>query len=140
MALEGQQVAGWVYDTLKADAGAGGVNTLVGGRIYRDRVPQTVPLPAVTVTLVSHVDTNTMGGRRVVAGTLVDVRVVADGTDYENAVAARVDTVLQNAAGARNGVAIVELVRDGVQAFVEDDAGKPYAHVIQTYRSPAYSI
>ena len=139
MAVEGQQVAGWVYDTLVADSGAGGVSTLVGGRIYRDRVPQAASLPAVTVTLVSHVDTNTIGGRRVFAETLVDVRVVGDGTAYQNTVAARVDTVLQNAAGSRNGVFVVEMVRDGVQAFVEDDSGKSYAHVIQTYRTPAYA-
>lgn len=138
MALEGQQVAGWVYDQLVADAGAGGVNTLLGGRIYRDRVPQAAALPAATVTLVSHVDENTAGGSRVFAVTLVDVRVVADGTAYQNTVAARVDAVLQNAAGTRNSVRVVELRRDGVQAFVEDDAGKSYAHVIQTYRSEAY--
>ncbi len=47
--------------------------------------------------------------------------------------------MLQNAAGARNGVTVVELVRDGVQAFIEDDAGKSYAHVIQTYRTEAFA-
>lgn len=139
MALEGQQVAGWVFDTLKADAGAGGVNTLLSGRIYRDRVPQAATLPAATVTMVSHVDENTMGGRRVFAVTLTDVRVVGDGTAYQNTIATRVDTVLQNAAGARNGVTVVELRRDGVQAFIEDEAGKSYAHVIQTYRTEAHA-
>jgi hypothetical protein len=139
MALEGQQVAGWVFDQLVADTGGGGVSTLCGGRIYRDRVPQSDPLPAVTVTLVSHVDTNTVGGRRVFAVTLVDVRVVGAGSSYQNTIAARVDAVLQNASGSRNGVAVVELRRDAVQAFVEDDAGRSYSHVIQTYRSEAYS-
>lgn len=139
MALEGQQVAGWVYDQLVADNGAGGVHTLLGGRIYRDRVPQSAALPAATVTLVSHVDENTVGGRRVFAVTLVDVRVVADGTAYQNTAAARVDTVLQNAAGTRNGVRAVELRREQVQAFIEDDAGKSYAHLILTYRSEAHT-
>lgn len=139
MALEGQQVAGWIYDQLVADAGAGGVATLLSGRIYRDRVPQTVALPAATVTLVSHVDENTLGGNRVFAVTLVDVRVVGDGTAYQNTIAARADTVLQNAGGTRNGVRVVELRREAVQAFVEDDAGKSYAHVVQTYRTEAYA-
>lgn len=139
MAVEGQQVAGWIFDRLVVDAGAGGVNTLVSGRIYRDRAPQGAAAPAVTVTLVSHVDTNTMGGRRVFAETLVDVRVVGDGANYQNAIAARVDTVLQNAAGSRNGVQVVKLRRDGVQAFIEDDSGKSYAHLIQTYRAEAYA-
>lgn len=138
-AIEGQQVAGWILDQLVADAGAGGVNTLLGGRIYRDRVPQSAALPAATITLVSHVDESTLGGRRVFAVTLTDVRVVGDGTAYQNTVAARVDTVLQNASGARNGVTVVELRRDGVQAFVEDEAGKSFAHVIQTYRSEAHA-
>jgi hypothetical protein len=139
MALEGQQVVGWVYDQLVADAGAGGVNTLLGGRIYRDRVPQASTLPAATVSLVSHVDENTVGGRRVFAVTLTDVRVVGDGTSYQNSVASRVDTVLQNAAGGRNGVTIVELRRDGVQAFIEDESGRSYTHLIQTYRTEAHA-
>jgi hypothetical protein len=138
-ALEGQQVAGWIYDQLVADVGAGGVNTLLGGRIYRDRVPQTAALPAATVSLVSHVDENTVGGRRVFAVTLTDVRVVGDGTAYQNTVAARVDTVLQNASGARNGVTVVELRRDGVQAFIEDEAGRAFSHVIQTFRTEAHA-
>lgn len=139
MALEGQQVAGWIYDTLVADSGVGGVNTLVGGRIYRDRVPQSAALPAVTISLVSHVDTNTLGGLRVFANTLVDVRVVGDGTSYQNTIAARIDTVLQNARGTRNGVTINELRRETVQAFVESEAGKSYAHIIETYRTEAYA-
>lgn len=137
--LEGQQVAGWVYDQLVADNGAGGVHTLTGGRIYRDRVPQTALLPAVTVTLVSHVDENTVSGRRVFAVTLVDVRVAGDGTAYQNAIAARVDAVLQEARGSRNGVNVVKLRRDGVQAFIEDEAGKSYSHVIATYRTEAHA-
>lgn len=137
--IEGQQVAGWVYDQLVADAGAGGVNTLTGGRIYRDVVPQAASLPAVTVTLVSATDTNTIGGRRVFANTLVDVRVVGDGTAYQNAVAARVDAVLQNASGSRNSVHVVELRREQVQAFIENDSGKLYAHIVASYRSEAYA-
>lgn len=139
MALEGQQVASWVWDQLLADSGAGGVNTLLGGRIYRDRVPQAAVLPAATITLVSHVDQGTIGGRRVFAVTLIDVRVVGDGTGYQNAVAGRVDTVLQNATGTKSGVTIVELRRDAVQAFVEDDAGKSYSHIVQTFRTEAYA-
>jgi len=138
MAVEGQMVAAWIWDTLKADAGGSGVNTLVGGRIYRDIVPQAAALPAITITLVSHVDENTVGGRRVFAVTLTDVRVVGDGSGYQNAVAGRVDTVLQNAAGVKSGVTIVELRRDGVQAFIESESGKTYSHVIQTFRTEAY--
>jgi hypothetical protein len=140
MALEGQEVAAWVVATLKADTGANGISTLLGGRIYRDQVPQRQALPAATVSLVSHVDENTVGGRRVFAVTLVDVRVIGDGgQSYQNQAAGRVDTVLQSAAGTRNGVTVVELRRDQLQAFVENTDGVSTAHVIQTFRTEAYS-
>ena len=137
--LEGQRVVSLVYDRLKSDTGAGGVNTLVGGRIYRDVVPQAAALPAITVTLVSGTDTNTVGGRRVFQMTLVDVRVVSDGVSYANTIADRVDAVIQNAAGTKEAVNVVELVRDQVIAFVENDAGKLYSHIVATYRTPAYA-
>lgn len=140
MALEGQQVAGWVYDQLVADTGAGGVSTLCDGRIYRDLVPQAAALPAVVVSLVSHVDANTIGGRRVFATTQVDVRVVGDGSGYQNTIAARVDVVLQNGSGSRNSVQVVELVRSAMQAFVENDSGHVFSHIVATYSTPAYSI
>lgn len=136
--IEGQRVASLVWDLLTADTGGSGVNTLVSGRIYRDRVPQAATLPAITVTLVSGTDTNTLGGRRVFQTALVDVRVVADGTVYPNAIADRVDAVLQGVGGVKSGVTVVELRRDNVQAYIEDDAGKSYAHLIQTYRSESY--
>ena len=140
--IEGHRVARFVMDTLTADTGAGGVNTLVSGRIRRDRLGQTMVLPGITVTLVSDTDLNTMGGRRVAGSALVDVRVVGDGNGDYGAllpIADRVDTVLQNALGLKDGVNVVKLVRTGHQEFVEDDAGKPYTHVIQTYGTPRYA-
>ena len=137
--IEGQRVASLVFDLLKADTGGSGVNTLVSGRIYRDRVPQAALLPAITVTLVSGTDTNTLGGLRVFQNVLVDVRVVSDGVSYANAIADRVDTVIQNASGIKEAVSIVELVRDQVTAYIEDDAGKSYSHIVATYRTPAYA-
>lgn len=138
--IEGQRVAAFVFDKLAADTGAGGVSTLVGARIYRDRAPQAAALPAVTVTLVSAEDENTMGGRRVFQRVLVDVRVVTNGLVYPTSIADRVDAVLQNVGGVQSSVVtVVELRREGIQAFIEDDAGKSYAHLIQTYRSESYA-
>lgn len=136
--IEGQRVASLVFDLLKADTGAGGVNTLTAGRIYRDRVPQTALLPAITVTLVSGTDTNTLGGLRVFQNVLVDVRVVSDGADYANAIADRVDAVLQNVGGLKETVHTNELRREQVQAYIEDDAGRSYAHLVATYRTEAF--
>ena len=137
--IEGQRVVGYVFDRLVADTGAGGVHTLTSGRIYRDVVPQSATLPAVTVSRVSHTDANPLGGVRAFAVTVVDVRVVSDGGVYATSVADRIDTRLQNAAGTEDGVTVVELRRDGVQAFVEADAGKLYAHLITTWRTEAYA-
>lgn len=141
MALEGQDVVTLVFNLLAADTGAGGVSTLLSGRIYRDRVPQSAALPAATVTLVSHTDLNTIGGRRVLANTLVDVRIVGSGPSYAaiNPVARRADIVLQSAGGASFGSMVVELRRTAMQQFIEDDAGVMFAHTIQTYRSEAYA-
>lgn len=139
MALEGQRVAMLVWDLLKADTGGSGVNTLVGGRIYRDQVPQSAPLPAVTVTLVSATDTNTLGARRVFANVLVDVRVVTAGAVYGTAIADRIDTVLQNVGGLKDSVHVVELRREQVTAFVENDSGATFAHIVASYRSEAYA-
>lgn len=140
--IEGHRVAKFVMDTLTADAGVGGVNTLTGGRIRRDRLGQTMALPGITVTLVSSVDENTLSGVRVFGVNLVDVRVVGDGNGDYGAllpIADRVDAVLQNAKGLKDGATVVKLRRDGVQEFVEDDSGKPYTHIIATYRSEAYA-
>lgn len=139
MAVEGQRVASLVFDLLAADTGAGGVNTLVSGRIYRDLVPAAAVLPAVTVTLVSATDTNTMGARRVFTNTLVDVRVVGEGGGYQNAIADRIDAVLQNVGGVKSSIRTVELRREQVTAFVESDAGKLYSHIVASYRSEAFA-
>lgn len=137
--IEGQRVASLVFDLLKADTGGSGVNTLVSGRIYRDIVPQSAVLPAVTVALVSATDTNTLGARRVFVNTLVDVRVVGEGALYQTAIVDRIDAVLQNAGGLKDTVNVVELRREQVTAFMETDAGKLYSHIVSSYRSEGYA-
>jgi len=139
--IEGQRVASFVWSALTADAGAGGVNTLLSGRIYRDIVPQAAALPAATVTLVSSTDSNTMPGNRAFGNVLVDVRVVGSGASYSplNPIADRIDAVLQNKGGVNGGVVVVELRREQTQAFIETESGASFAHLIQTFRSEAYS-
>lgn len=141
MAIEAQRVAAFVFDTLKADAGVGGFNTLVGGRLYRDQVPQAATLPAATVSIVSGTDSNTLGGIRAFDVVLVDVRVVGAGASYGpiNPAADRADAVLQNTRGTSGGVQVVEIRRDQVQVFLETESGTTFSHIIQTFRSEAYS-
>lgn len=144
--IEGSRVAAFVWSALVADSGAGGVNTLLGGtpstpgRIYRDQVPQAAALPAATVTLVSATDANTLGGDRVFGAVLVDVRVVGSGASYGTItpIADRADLVLQNRRGTSGGVQIVELRREQVQSFVENEAGTAFTHILSTYRTECY--
>ena len=141
--LEAQRVMSYVVGVLQADTAAGGVAALLGGRIYRDRVPAAAALPAATVTLVSATDVVTLGGRRVIQTVLVDVRVVGSGSSYGpiNPAADRVDVLLDERHAEANGVDVVKLRRDQAQAYLESDAGgATFCHVIQTYRSESYAL
>lgn len=139
--IEAQRVARYVYAALSGDTGAGGVSTLVSGRIYRDVIPQGAALPALTITVASSVDVLTLEGTRVFASVLVDVRVTGEGADYGalNTVADRADAVLQGAGGLQVDAQVVKLRREAVQAFVEEDSGKLYSHIVATYRSEAHA-
>jgi len=137
MVVEAQKVAAFVFDSLKADAT---FNAAVGGRLYRDQVPQAAALPAATVTVVSSTDSNTLGGDRAFGVVLVDVRVVGAGSSYGpiNAAADAADAVLQNRTGSSGGVQVVELRRDQTQVYLESESGQTFAHIIQTWRSEAH--
>lgn len=139
---EGQAVASLVYAALAADTGAGGVSTLLGGRIYRDQVPQLAALPALVVGGVRWQPLNTRAGVRVAVMAHLDLHLIADGIDYAaiNAAAQRADVVIQGLAGTNGGVNAVKLVNVGPNvAYPETDAGKTYSHLVQTYQSPAYA-
>jgi hypothetical protein len=139
VAIEAQRVAALVFDALKADAA---LSAMLGGRVYRDQVPAAAALPAATVGVVSSVDTVTLGGDRVLDTVLIDVRVVAAGSSYGaiNPSADRVDAVVQGLGGVSGGVDVAKLRRDQVQAYVENEAGTQHVHIIQTYRSEAFTL
>lgn len=131
----------FIYATLKADTGAGGVNTLLGGRIYPGRVPQSAALPAAAIALVSSVPLNTMSGRRVLKNTLVDVKLICEGIDLGPLVpiADRIDAVLQGAKGLQDGANVVKLVLDAENEIDGDEGGNAYMQQIQTYRTSVYA-
>jgi hypothetical protein len=139
--IEGRRVARFVYATLMADTGAGGVHTLLSGRIYPRRAPQAALLPACVIQLVSSFPTNTLGGRRVFKDTLVDVRLICEGSDIGPLVpiADRIDAVLQGSGGVQDGAYVVKLVLSDEREFDEDDAGKAYTHQVQTYRTEVHA-
>lgn len=140
MALEGHDVCTLVWNRLTADSGAGGVNTLLGGRIYQDQIPQAAALPAATVGLVAAPDSNTLGGVHVSATVDVDVRVVASGTSYGPivAIARRVNVVLAEFTGTAGESYSCRLHRIDFRRLPEDDAGVSYRHLISTWRTVAH--
>lgn len=139
--IEGRRAASFVYTTLAADTGAGGVSTLLGGRIYPQRVPQSAALPACVIQLVSAIPSNTVGGRRAFKTALVDVHLIAEGASMAplSAIADRVDAVLQNVGGTSGGATVVELVQEAEREYTEDEAGKVFVHQIQTYRAAVHA-
>lgn len=135
-------VARFIRASLLADAGAGGVSTLVGGRIHRQRAPQGTPLPAVTIQVVSQPDHNTLSGRHVYQDVQVDVTVRGEGEDFAPLVpvAFRVFTVLQELAGVQDGVQIVKLRRVDSQELTATASGRSYSHLVQTFLTEAVPV
>lgn len=137
--IESQRAVAYVFDALKADAA---FSAAIGGRLYRDQVPQAATLPAGLVSLVSGTDSNTLGGVRVFDAVLIDVHLIAAGASYGpiNGAADRADAVLQNAVGTSGGVQVVELRRTQTMAYLEVDAGATYAHLVMTWNTEAHAL
>jgi hypothetical protein len=139
MAVEAQKVAAFVFDTLKADSA---FNTAVGGRLYRDQVPQSASLPAATVNVVASTDSGTLSGVRAFGVVLVDVRVIGSGASYGpiNPAADRADAVLQRSSGVSGNVQIVSVRREQTQLYVENESGASFTHIVQTFRTEAHEL
>lgn len=126
-----------VRSVLAADTGAGGVNTLTGGRIYHAQAPKDAALPLLVYTVVSNV----------VVGEFTrdhfEVELQLDAYGYERlgaspvmAIVDRVTDILARVSLSASGwsTARVELTGRGVPS-VEDEAYR----VMQTYRIYAMS-
>lgn len=137
--IEAELVARFAWSLLAADNGVGGVDTLVGGRIYRDRVEQGAALPAVTISIVSAPDFLTANGDHVKQDVQIDVAVRGEGEHYDEVypIAARVFTVLQGASGVSSGVYLPKLRRVDSTQFTNSTAGASFVHIIQTFFTEA---
>jgi hypothetical protein len=90
----------WIAGTLIADAGTGGVNTLVAGRIYTDEAPPGSYYPLVLISAQSSaLDIVTFGPTRKAVNALYWVRVVGKGASKAALVtiADRIEVILQGA-------------------------------------------
>jgi hypothetical protein len=137
--IEAELVARFVWDRLAADGGVGGVSTLVGGRIFRDRVEQGAALPAVTISVVSSPDQLTANGDHVWQDVQIDVAARGEGESYAEVypIAARIFTVLQGAGGTQSGVYLPKLRRVESSHFTNSTSGKPFVHIVQTFFTEA---
>lgn len=140
--LEAESVVGAAVQRLTSDTGPGGVSTLVGGRIYRDMIPQGAGYPAVVVAVQAATDDLTMGGDHVLQDVLVLVKVVDRGASYTTVqpIAKRIAERLEGYGRiVQDGVHIVKFRREAAPPQpAEVEQGVRYLHLNQLFRTEAY--
>lgn len=110
------------FDTLLADSGVGGVATLVANRIYVDEAPQGVAItyPFVLISAQAPgIDVVSLGPHRVLVNTLYWIRVVGKGASKKalQAIADRIDTLLQAAGGVTASIRVLMVNREQLPAI-----------------------
>jgi hypothetical protein len=105
----------WIYGILHADNGAGGVDTLVAGRIFADEAPQGAVYPYVLFSAQSNAeDVVSLGPHRVMVATLYWIRVVGQGASKRalGTIYDRLDGLLQAAGGVTALVRVLMVNRE----------------------------
>jgi hypothetical protein len=105
----------WIFGLLHADAGGGGVDTLVAGRIYADEAPAGSVYPFVLISSQSNPsDVVSIGPHRVMVDCLYFVRVVGKGASKKalQTIYDRVDVLLQAAGGLTASVRVLMVNRE----------------------------
>jgi hypothetical protein len=74
--VEAPTVLAMVVSRLLTDAGAGGVSTLVGGRVFRDAADEGTVLPFITVTVMSSQSLMTANAIHVWSDVVLLVKIV----------------------------------------------------------------
>lgn len=128
----------WLYSLLSGDAGAGGVNTLVGGRIYAYVAPSGAAFPLVVYSRQAGHDVMGVGTVRIMASELYQVKVIGKGATVSfgaiKAVADRIDSLLQGASGSVVDGLILSCVREQAISYVENSGSDIYSHLGGLYR------
>ncbi len=128
----------WLYSVLSGDTGAGGVNTLVGGRIYAYLAPERSAYPLVIFSHQGDYDVMGVGTARILASTLYQVKAVgrgsAVGMNAIKTIADRIDTLLQGASGSVTDGVILSCVREQQISYVEQAESEVYMHLGGIYR------
>ena len=105
----------WLYGKLHADTSAGGVDTLVSGRIYADEAPAGSAYPLVLLSAQAPgIDVVSIGPHRVMVNTLYWIRVVGKGASKAALVPTfkRIDVLLQASGGTTSGLRILMVNRE----------------------------
>ena len=105
----------WYYATLHADNGAGGVDTLVAGRIFTDEAPAGAAYPMVVLSAQAPgIDVVSIGPYRVMVNTLYWIRVVGKGASKKalEPIADRIDLLLQAAGGTSGSFRVLMVNRE----------------------------
>ncbi len=128
----------WLYTLLTTDSGAGGVNTLVGGRIYAYVAPSGAAFPLVVYSHQGSHDVRGVGPTRIMASMVYQVKVIgkssAAGFGAIKAVADRLDTLLQGASGSVVDGRVLSCVREQGISYVENSGSDVYSHLGGLYR------
>lgn len=135
--IAAERAAKWLYQRLATDTGAGGVSTLVGGRIYRDLAPQNAALPAVVFNSESSIPVNGNGGARIMGNQLWLVKVIGEGDSYATIrpVADRVDARLHGQSGVQDDAIIDGCILESEPPQPSNvENGKRYVYLLQLFR------
>ncbi len=128
----------WLYALLTGDGGAGGVNTLVSGRIYAYIATSGAVFPLVVYSHQGSRDVRGVGPTRIMASLVYQVKVIGKGSAAGfgaiKAVADRIDALLQGANGSVVDGRVLSCVREQGISYVEQDAVDVYSHLGGLYR------
>lgn len=128
----------WLYSLLSGDTGAGGVNTLVGGRIYAYLAPAGAAFPLVVFSHQAGHDVRGVGPARIMASLAYQVKAIGKGTAASfgtiKAIADRIDALLQGASGNVVDGQVLSCVREQGVSYVENSGSDVYSHLGGLYR------
>lgn len=147
MASEVSRIEKWLYSKLSGDTGAGGVNTLVNGRIYAYLATQGAAYPLVLYSLQSDRDVQGVGTNRVKTNALYLIKVISKGAPTTAAHSAidRIDELIGKAVRETSDGYVFTGRREESISYLETDetsqagsAGSQFRHVGGLFRIEAY--
>lgn len=126
--IETTRIDEWLYTLLSADTE---LNAVVDDRVYGYVAPQGAAMPFVLFAYQGGRDVRGVGPSRIMASALYQVKVVGEGASFSGleAIADRLDALLQGASGSVTDGAVLMCVREQPIVYVEVDNGVQYRHL-----------